>query len=315
MLRRMVTAAVLVVLTLTTISWGLGDGLGARTSEAGPIPSNIAFAPVVLEPDDGEQPEIPRALSSRRPPSLPVPSPAAPAPTTGRRAPVPAPAPLPLPGVRIGDLLWVGDMETGDFSQFDDTPWNQVGSPDPEIVSDRVRDGKRALAVTIPPGGNRNELVPDIPKLTEGDELYFGFSTYLAPGFPVDAGWQVLAQWKNDGTGSPPVSLKVENGQFLVHGGYGHPSGNREFRVPIGPAKAGVWDDWVWHIRFSDTPSKGFVEVWRNGEVAVERFSPDSGTLYPGLDSYLKIGYYRNPGIDTEGTVYIDNWRIGSSLG
>lgn len=214
----------------------------------------------------------------------------------------------------IGEILWNGDVETGDFSQFDDTPWNQVGSPDPEIVRDPVRDGEYAIGYTIPGGGNRNESVPDMDDITEGDDLYFGFSTMLGEGFPVDESWQVITQWKNDGTGSPPLSLNVEKGNYLIHGGYGHPNGSNEFREQIGPASTGEWVDWVFHVTFSSESDEGQVTVWQNGRKVIDGFSPDSGTLYPGRDTYVKIGYYRNTDIDQDGTVYFDNWRVGRSL-
>lgn len=214
----------------------------------------------------------------------------------------------------VGNLLWTADIEDGDLSEFDDTPWNQVGSPDPEITSTVARTGDHSIAFTIPGGGNRNEVVPDMEWLDEGDELYFGFSTMLGDGFPIDESWQVITQWKNDGTGSPPIELAVENGEYSVQGGFGHPDGNRQFSREIAPASTGQWVDWVFHIRFSSDPDEGFIEIWKDGQLAVPRFSPDSGTLYPDLESYVKIGYYRNTGIDEDGTVYIDNWRVGSSM-
>ncbi len=205
-----------------------------------------------------------------------------------------------------GEILWDADVETGDLSQFEGggDP-QQVGAPEPEIVDGR--DGNHAVSFTIPGGGERNEVLPDAT-FSDGDEYWFGFSTLLEDGFPVDAAWQVITQWKNDGTGSPPLSLNVENGEYLLHGGF---SVGKEWTESIGPATAGEWVDWVIYVEFAG--GAGRVDVWQNGEQAVDGLVPEGGTLYPGKDSYLKIGYYRDTGIGEDGTVVFDNWKMGTS--
>jgi hypothetical protein len=211
-----------------------------------------------------------------------------------------------------GELLWEADVETGDLSQFlEGGDAQQAGSPEPEIVSDPVREGESAVAFTIPGGGQRNEVLPG-PEFSEGDERWFGFSTFLQDGFPTDEGWSLITQWKNDGTGSPPLELSVDGGQYSIGGGYGHPDGAQTWSEPLAEAVTGTWVDWGVHVVFS-AGADALVEVWKDGEPVLTGFSPDAGTLYPGLDSYLKIGYYRDTAIEQEGTVIHDNWRMGST--
>jgi Polysaccharide lyase len=235
-------------------------------------------------------------------------------------------APPPVTDRTAAGLLWVGDAETGDLSQFLDGPWNDVGGIPPTLVTAPVRDGRYAIALTLTGAtdpdagiccGSRNELVPRFRDVQEGDDLYFGFSTYLAPGFPTSGGWQVITQFKQNFDGSPPLSLNVEERQYELEGGYGHPDGPDEFSRPIGPAITGVWVDWVLHVRFSADPQVGFVEVWQNGVAVLGRFAPHSGTLYPGTGdragSYVKTGPYREPTVQVPGTMFLDDWRIGTS--
>lgn len=240
----------------------------------------------------------------------------------------------PLPPTGVPDLLWRGDLETGDLSQFQDTPWNtHGGAPPPEVVSDPelVRDGRYALALTIPGVSNgegitddsRNEVEPRIDEISEGDELWFGFSTRLGEDFPVEQGWQVITQWKNAGEGSPPVELDISGGTWNVSGGAGHPDDDVEpFSEVLAPAERGVWTDWVFRIKFSPDPEVGEIEVWKDGELVLPTYRPESGTMYPpvgGEDvpdepmSYLKTGYYRAAEISAPGTVYFDAWRVGTS--
>lgn len=236
-------------------------------------------------------------------------------------------APVPVPVPAAGWLLWAGDGETGDLSQFQDTPWNLVGGDTPQIVTDPVRQGRYAIALRINRAtsaadgiccGSRNEILPRFRDVRPADDLYFGFSTYLAPGFPTSGGWQVITQFKQHFDGSPPLSLNVEEDQFKIAGGYGHPDGPRPFAEPVGMAVTGQWIRWVLHVRFSANPSVGFVEVWKDSELVLPRYAPATGTLYPdpeGVDSsYLKIGYYRDQAIAAPGTIVFDDWRIGTSF-
>jgi hypothetical protein len=227
-----------------------------------------------------------------------------------------APPCLDLPRLEtVIRLLWSADLETGDLSAFHVYDSDRVGSPGPMVVDDPAvaRDGRYAVAFPIPPGGNRNEIVPRLRVLRPGDDLWFAFSTGLAPGFPVDAAWQVVTQWKNQGEGSPPLELAVGGGDYRLSGGFGHPQGPRRFSRSLGPAVAGRWDDWVVHVRFSADPAVGFVEVWRGGRLVLPAFAPPGGTMYPGAASYLKIGYYRNPEIDVAGTLVMDALRVGTT--
>jgi hypothetical protein len=223
-------------------------------------------------------------------------------------------------------LLWVGDAETGDLTQFQVEPSNDVGGIPPVPVTNPVRDGHYSVALTLTGEttpedgiccGTRNEILPRFRDVQEGDDLFFGFSSYLAPGFPTSVGLQVITQFKQNFDGSPPLSLNVEDRQYEIEGGYGHPAGPNVFSRQIGPAVTGLWVDWVLHVRFSADPRVGFVEVWQNGALVLPRFQPDSGTLYPGAGdragSYVKTGPYRDPTIRDPGTMYLDDWRIGTS--
>lgn len=235
--------------------------------------------------------------------------------------PAAAPAVLPESG-----LLWKGDLETGDLSQFQNGPWNDVGGTEPTVVTSPVRGGRYAVELGLTGAtdaadgiccGSRNELLPNFRDLHEGDDLYFGFSTYLAQGFALHPEWQSITQFKQNFDGSPPLALYVEDAQYKVEGGYGHPDGPNLFVVPIGQVATGEWVDWVWHVKFSADPRIGFIEMWQNGRLVLPRYSPPSGTLYPGsgdrAGSYVKTGPYRDPKVTTPATMYLDNWRIATT--
>ncbi|MCH9718340.1 MAG: polysaccharide lyase, partial [Actinomycetia bacterium] len=213
--------------------------------------------------------------------------------------------------------LWVGDFEDGGFGQFKDTPWNNLPVA-PQAASSPTRAGSFSGAYRITAGGQRSENVPSFRSLQEGDDLWFSFSTRLKDVPLNTSDWQVLAQWKNSGEGSPPLQIALENGDFTISGGWGwpgtdNPSTPKMSGRNLGAAANGQWDDWLIHIRFSSDPSKGTVDVWRNGSQLVSDWRPDGGTLYPDLTSYVKVGYYRSSAINVDSTVFQDQWKIGTT--
>jgi hypothetical protein len=225
-------------------------------------------------------------------------------------------------------LLWTGDVETGDLSQFMDTPWNRVGGPPPDVVEQPVRSGRYAveLAIVGTTGpndgiccGSRNELEPKFREITDGEDLWFAFSTYLIAGFPVRySEFQTITQFKQNFDGSPPLELTVEDKLFHIGGGYGHPDGPRVFNESVGEASTDRWYDWLLHVKFSPDPAVGFVEVWRDGQPVLSRYSPPGGTMYlnpadGSARSSVKVGYYRDRTIDSVGRIVFDDWRIGTT--
>ena len=152
-----------------------------------------------------------------------------------------------------------------------------------------------------------------------GDDLYFGFSVLLEPGFPVAAGWQSIFRLNQNFGGSPAVALNVVDGKFRIQGGYDHPGGDQLFDLPLRPAATGVWVDMVVHVVFSTDPAVGSIDAWVDGQQIVNRYMPRAGTMYHNPTkpdaSGVRSGYYRNPTITIPGTVVFDDLRIGTTFG
>lgn len=222
--------------------------------------------------------------------------------------------------------LWTEDFESGVLYTAGHLDFYQGGTA-PFSSTSIYRSGTKAIGFTVNhaiPGDwpGRCEAVPDIGiennALVEGDDYIFNFSTYC--DIPIPAGgnnWQVITQWKNDGVGSPPLDLVVNQstGNYEIGGGYGWPGTDTPTdpkleMKSLGAATRNTWVDWKIHIKFSSDPAIGYVEVWRDGTKVLEPWKPPGGTLYPSLHSYLKVGYYRNSGIATTNTVYHDGWTI-----
>ena len=233
-----------------------------------------------------------------------------------------------MPPLRDGRVLWLGDPDSGELSQFDQGDADAVGGSPAQVVTDPARDGKYAVALTIPgastvPGAvccsARTELLPRFRDIVPGDSLYFGFSVLLEPGFPVAARWQSIFQLKQNFDGSPAVGLFIEDGKFRLQGGYDHPGGSQLFDLPLQPAVTGQWVDLVVHVVFSPDPAVGYLDAWAGGQQVVDHYMPKTGTMYHNPTkpdaSGVKFGYYRNPTIPTPGTIVFDDMRIGTTFG
>jgi hypothetical protein len=207
-------------------------------------------------------------------------------------------------------VVWRGDFETGDRSQWSKT--QMVSADRLQVIPSPVRQGSHAIKVTVRQGdnpinssGNRNELV----KMTnekEGDEYFYRWSTMFASDFPSAKTWQLFTQWHHSGdNGSPPVEFYV-NGETI----YLRVQGSTV--VWSTPLVRGQWQDFIFHVKWSSRSSVGFVELYHNGQLVLPKRYV--ATLYSGQTNYLKVGLYRNSTIAPTGVVYHDGWIQARSL-
>jgi hypothetical protein len=210
----------------------------------------------------------------------------------------------------LAEVVWHGDFETGDRSQYSGT---EMVSPDRlQVVSSPVAEGHYALKATVRQGddpinasGNRNELVYEGHE-AEGSEYYYRWKVMFAPDFPSVRTWQLFTQWHHDGCcGSPPV-------EFYVYG--------EEIRLTLTdsitpwsmPLTRGVWHEFIFHVKWSSDPSVGFIELWHNGERVLPQ--RNLATRYAGMGIYLKLGLYRDASVSPVGVVYHDGFTQATKL-
>jgi MYXO-CTERM domain-containing protein len=214
------------------------------------------------------------------------------------------------PGLAWAGVVWRGDFETGNISQYSGV--QQVSADRLQVVQSPVRQGRYALKATVRQGddpinasGNRNELVFEGGE-KEGSEYYYRWQVMFAPDFPSARTWQVFTQWHHDGCcGSPPV-------EFFVYG--------EELRLTltdsVTPWKTqlvrGVWQDFIFRVKWSSDPNVGFVELWHNGQRVLPQYK--HATMYAGDGIYLKLGLYRSDTVQPVGVVYHDGFVQATRL-
>ncbi|WP_093518941.1 polysaccharide lyase [Stigmatella erecta] len=213
-------------------------------------------------------------------------------------------------GPALAGVVWRGDFETGDHSQYSGA--QMVRADRLAVVTSPVGEGQYALKATVKQGddpidasGNRNELVY-LSNEQVGSEYYYRWKVMFAPDFPSVKTWQVFTQWHHDGCcGSPPV-------EFFVYG--------EEMRLTLtdsitpwkAPLTRGVWHEFVFHVKWSPEPKEGFVELWHNGQLALKKQT--LATMYKGMKSYMKLGLYRSDTIKETGVVYHDGFIQATAL-
>ncbi|HEX8437824.1 polysaccharide lyase [Archangium sp.] len=215
-----------------------------------------------------------------------------------------------LPGLSWAGIIWKGDFETGDTSQY--TSAQRVSADRLQVVTSPVLQGRHALKATVRQGddpinasGNRNELIYQ-GREKEGSEYYYRWQVLFPADYPSAKAWQVFTQWHHNGCcGSPPV-------EFFVYG--------EEIRLTLTNSVTpwqtklvrGVWQDFVFHVKWSSDPNVGFVELWHNGRLVLAKSK--HATMYAGDGIYLKLGLYRNDTVQPVGVVYHDGFVQATRL-
>ena len=122
----------------------------------------------------------------------------------------------------------------------------------------------------------------------------------------------MIARWENDGPGSPRRPAGARRA-LVLHGGEGHPGGWRPFDRSLGPVATGQWVDVALRVHFSANPDKAHISAWRDGERVLSEHHPPGGTLYPGQQSYLKVGLHRDAAISHPSAVHFRDLQVVQS--
>ena len=217
-----------------------------------------------------------------------------------------------IPTFAAADVVWRGDFETGNTSQW--TRSQSVANSRLQVVTDVVREGRYALKATVRQGddpigasGNRNELLYLSQEKTDSTWFY-KWSTLFPTDYPLDDGWQVFAQWHHTGCcGSPPLEFYVRGEK--MHMRVGGAKGKVLWTAPL---QRGDWHDFVLQVKWSPNAKTGFVQLWHNGDVAVPKTY--AATQFGKEFNYLKLGLYRDDAIRPEASVYHDGFLMASTL-
>ena len=207
------------------------------------------------------------------------------------------------------EVLFRGDMETGDLKQWDYLLKEEGLS----VVMDPVAQGKHAGKITISKnelwtnGLNRVEVQhqPDNAYLTEGKEIFYGFSFYLPEKLTED-NHQIL-YWETTETYQQVLQLAVEGERMRF--ATQKPAWKVHWEAE-GKATAGKWHRVVVHIKWSAMAEAGQVDLWFDGEQVV---TAAKAQTFLGNTAFVQHGILRDT-IDKVETLYFDDARSGTTL-
>ncbi|MEM6990909.1 MAG: polysaccharide lyase [Myxococcota bacterium] len=208
---------------------------------------------------------------------------------------------------------WVGDLETGDFSQwtqYDNITGNPAGFA---VVEDPVFEGQYAAQISLSQGDvavgglTRNELEysPDAASF-EGSERYY--SVALRTDDPWGNDWHSLWYWEGNPVFAPVMTLNAIGPQLQFRTFLG---GDQElWNAPFTP---GQWHEFILHVRWSPDPAVGFVELYYGGDVVVPMTSVQ--TMHgEGVPNFMHAGILRSENIGLTEILYVDGARAGATL-
>src|SRR5579885_745302 len=222
-----------------------------------------------------------------------------------------------------GQILWDGDWETGDTSQWSIHAGGSWGNSTVTVVTSPVRYGKYAGKLTLNPGsGNVRAEITSSQADTggyPGQAWYYSFSAYFPSNPDASTGWSDwndFTQWMDMRANcSPPIGFYIHpDGHLYMSNeitlqqpgncGYGN--------VPVkdydlGPIVYDQWIDFTAYFKWSEDPTVGFAQVWRDGQKVVPLTHMQ--TLDPGSTGvYMEEAMYR-PSPTNQAVVYIDGTR------
>lgn len=178
--------------------------------------------------------------------------------------------------------------------------------------------GRKALGITLEKGDKQE--VSSMGILTERSEfserktilvpadipVWYGFSFYFPPNFPIVENRLVFAQWKQqtETDESPFLSFRYVGGKLIFQINYGDQKVKFEKMTDL----RGEWHDVLVNYGLGKENS-GFAKAWVDGFPLAE-YEGKMGHERDWKFTYFKMGLYRDR-LETPQTIYLARFRRG----
>jgi hypothetical protein len=224
---------------------------------------------------------------------------------------------LTVPTTASAAVVWTGDFETNDLSQYNYILNGEVGgTPYITIVQDPVAQPSYAARIELHNdavwgnGLKRVELQhsPAAGRTGEGATTYFAWSFYLPETLPEDPD-QTIGYWESNGSFSQTMAFHVagEELEFITQ----HPDYQVHWQAD-GMATAGEWHRIGMRVLWSTDPGVGEVDVWFDGDLVVD--AAPAQTLPDGNSTFVQFGLLRGAfEFDDVPVIVIDHALEGDS--
>jgi len=212
-------------------------------------------------------------------------------------------------------VLWRGDFETNDLSQWNTTLNLTTGSrTNINVVSSPVFAGQYAGELVIHPDDlwpnahNRVELHYDAQRTGEGETTFFSWYFFLPQNVQAH---DDIGYWESAQSYQQTMAFYVEPtaGGMDLSFRTNRPSGMRHF---TGPLTAADWHQLAMQILWSVDATTGRVSVWLDGALIVDDVAAQ--TKPDANDVFVQVGFHRNQTETPVETIYVDNAVEGTTL-
>lgn len=208
---------------------------------------------------------------------------------------------LSLPLSVRSETLFRADFETGDLTQWVSSPKTDAI----KVVTEPVREGRHALRIDGTNAANRNgrdrielQHQPQGAGTSEGTERWFGWSVFLPAQLPKGSHSMGYFETRNSWSRVMAFDVQGEDIEFTTRVPYARRWSGKGKLTP------GRWHDFAVHVLWSRDATKGFVEVWFDGEQVVPLSR--TATLRDENPVFFQIGLFRETS-DVAETVFIDH--------
>ena len=221
-----------------------------------------------------------------------------------------------LAGAGQAEILWRGDFETGDLSQWSGALNASLGARQNIAVVDApVFQGRRAARIDIHPDDlfpnqhNRVELHYDARQTGEGQETFFSLRFLLPENSKVH---EDIAYWETQGP-----SYQQSMALYIDPSGDGTRLG---FRTNLPAARehwtghitVGEWHQIAMHVVWSQSAKRGRVSLWLDGRPVVQDVPAQTKPNPAGL--FVQTGFHRDNSQPFSESIYLDDAIEATSL-
>ena len=205
-------------------------------------------------------------------------------------------------------LLWKGDFETGDVSQWDGSTATKTGNRDNLIfVSDSVADGKKAAKITLrddiifePYNQSRVEVKHVGLHTLDGEDSYFAWSFMVPKDAEIRSN---IGYWESTPTSKNTMTFFIEpaqGGGTNLKFGTGDLGQTVRWTVKLELSK---WHRLALHNHWSQDPNVGKVDVWYDGTQVVTGASVAKRDVNK---LFFQMGLHRSDPSPPVQDIYID---------
>ena len=221
-----------------------------------------------------------------------------------------------LGGVASGEILWRGDFETGDLSQWSGALNPVLGARrNITVVESPVFQGRHAAKIAIHPddifpnGHNRVELHYDARRTGEGQEAFFSLRFLLPEHAKLH---EDIAYWETQGPSyQQSMALYIDPSDEGTRLGFrtNLPTPREHWS---GALSVGQWHQIVMHVVWSRSLEQGRVSLWFDGHQVVQ--GAPAQTKPNGAGLFVQAGLHRDASQPFNESIYLDDAIEATSL-